>query len=108
MNLPHIYALETHPRMPIQSSPLKLTLVWLLLPLGRGELPASCAVRSAAARAARPAPVRAGQACGRVSKQRRPPALPNPAASGGGALLSLFGLEEQQVVKGGSCSAIYV
>lgn len=41
------------------------------------------------------------QACGRVSKQKHPPALPNRAASRGGALLSLFALEEQQVVKEG-------
>ncbi|XP_067414113.1 bcl-2-modifying factor isoform X2 [Emydura macquarii macquarii] len=44
---------------------------------------------------------RVSQACGRVSKQKHPPALPAHAASRGGALVSLFELEGQTVAKEG-------
>lgn len=66
-----------------------------------GAAGAPGATHRAAARAAGPGELPVGQACGRVSKQKRPPALPGGPASRGGALLSLFELEEQQVVKGG-------
>lgn len=101
--------------MSTQARPAKAAVGRALCcPVAHGELPAASAAGApsathrTAARAAGPGELPVSQACGRVSKQKRPPALPdNGAASRGGALLSLFELEEQQVVKGGeSRSAI--
>lgn len=93
--------------MPAQAGPLKPPWVGLIrCPVARGELPAAGAGLPVPRTGPQPGlPARASclsaKHVGELVNKSVRLHYPDSAASRGGALLSLFELEEQQVVKGG-------